>query len=363
MTFDKIIMYVMAVGILIGACDKIIGNKFGLGEKFEEGLNTMGTLAIGMAGIICLAPVISDVIGPVIAPMCSMVSIDPAMFGSILACDMGGYPLAMNLAQSEEIGLFSGILIASMLGCTVSFTIPVGLGLIDQKDQPYFAQGLLIGLITIPIGGVLGSIAAGFDIKLVLINTIPVLIISILLAIGLKCIPDAMIKGCIYFGRLIEIVILIGLALAGFESLTGIVILKGMAPISEAMGIVGSIAVVLMGILPVLTLFLKLLDKPLQSLGKKVGLDTSSTAALIITLANAVPVFVMLKEMSPKGKVVNVAFIVSASCVFGDHLGFTAGVEQSMITPLIVGKLAAGITAVILAFVMTKNLEGAEQNK
>ena len=357
MTLDKIIMYIMAVGIILGAGDKILGNKFGLGEKFEEGLNTMGTLAIGMVGIICLAPVISDVIGPIIAPLCSAVSIDPAMFGSILACDMGGYPLAMNLAESKEIGLFSGILIASMLGCTVSFTIPVGLGLIEKKDQPFFAKGLLIGLITIPIGGVLGSIAAGFDMKLVLLNTIPVLIISIILIIGLKCIPNAMIKGCIYFGRFIEIVILIGLALAGFESLTGIVIIKGMAPISEAMGIVGSIGVVLMGILPMLTLLLKVLDKPLKTFGTKVGLDSSSAAGLIITLANAVPVFVMLKEMSPKGKVINVAFIVSASCVFGDHLGFTAGVEANMMTPLIVGKLAAGITAVFLAFIMTQNLK------
>ena len=66
MPFDKIILYIMAVGVLLGALDRIIGNKFGLGEQFEEGFNSMGPLALGMVGIVCLAPVISDVLGPII---------------------------------------------------------------------------------------------------------------------------------------------------------------------------------------------------------------------------------------------------------------------------------------------------------
>ena len=59
MSFDQIILWVMAFGALIGAADKIIGNRFGLGEKFDEGFQAMGSLALGMVGIVCLAPVIS----------------------------------------------------------------------------------------------------------------------------------------------------------------------------------------------------------------------------------------------------------------------------------------------------------------
>ena len=57
MSFDEIIIWVMAVGLLIGAADKIIGNKFGLGEKFDEGFNAMGPLALGdLIGLdVCLA--------------------------------------------------------------------------------------------------------------------------------------------------------------------------------------------------------------------------------------------------------------------------------------------------------------------
>jgi ethanolamine transporter len=52
--------------------------------------------------------------------------------------------------------------------------------------------------------------------------------------------------------------------------------------------------------------------------------------------------------------VINVAFAVSAAFVFGDHLGFVAGVNAAMIGPVIVGKLVGGITAVIIAYIVTK---------
>ncbi|NCB64299.1 MAG: ethanolamine utilization protein EutH, partial [Clostridia bacterium] len=42
--------------------------------------------------------------------------------------------------------------------------------------------------------------------------------------------------------------------------------------------------------------------------------------------------------------------------VFGDHLGFTAGNEPEMIFPVIVGKLVAGVTAVILANILAPKL-------
>ena len=40
----------------------------------------------------------------------------------------------------------------------------------------------------------------------------------------------------------------------------------------------------------------------------------------------------------------------------GDHLGFTAGVDQSMVTPVIIGKLVAGITALIVANLLAPKL-------
>ena len=59
----------------LGAVDRIIGNRFGLGEKFEEGIIAMGSLALSMIGIICLAPVLAGLLRPVVVPLLSLIHI------------------------------------------------------------------------------------------------------------------------------------------------------------------------------------------------------------------------------------------------------------------------------------------------
>ena len=148
------IIYLMTVFMIIGALDRIFGNRLGLGQEFENGILALGTLGLSMLGIISLAPVLANVLRPVVVPVYRFLGADPGMFpGAILACDMGGGSLALELAESREAGLFGGTIIGSMLGATVVFTIPVALGLIDPKDRKFLAQGLLAGVITIPVGG------------------------------------------------------------------------------------------------------------------------------------------------------------------------------------------------------------------
>ncbi len=363
MSFDQVIIWVMAIGALVGGADKITGNHLGLGEKFDEGFQAMGSLALGMVGIVCLAPVISNLLGPVIIPACKAIGADPALFASILANDMGGYSLAMELAIDHQAGLFAGNIVASMLGCTLVFSIPVGLSLIEKEDQQYFSKGLLIGLITIPVGCLIGGLIAGFPMGLIWRNTLPILVIAVLLALGLKFIPNQMIKGCTIFGQFITIVIYIGLACAAFEHLTGVVIIPGMAPIMEGMNAIAGIAIVLLGTFPVLTILVKVLDKPLNALGRKIGMDSTSAAGIVFTLANSVPVYTMMKDMKKRGIIINTAWLVPATAALGDHLGFTAGVETSMITPVVLGKLIAGVVAIILAYFMTKNMEEEVENE
>ncbi|MCH8327877.1 MAG: ethanolamine utilization protein EutH, partial [Candidatus Marinimicrobia bacterium] len=48
MTFSTLLIWVMAAGNMIGALDRVLGNKLGLGQQFEEGFHAMGPLALGM---------------------------------------------------------------------------------------------------------------------------------------------------------------------------------------------------------------------------------------------------------------------------------------------------------------------------
>ncbi|NLZ52012.1 MAG: ethanolamine utilization protein EutH [Thermoanaerobacteraceae bacterium] len=356
MSIDSIILYIMLLGCIIGGIDKFFGNKLGLGEQFEEGFNAMGPIALAIVGIVSLAPVLANLVKPVVTPILKIFGADPAMAAAIIANDMGGYSLAIALAESEQAGLYSGLIVAAMLGCTLVFSMPLGLGLIAQDDRPHFFKGLLLGLISIPFGSILGGIVAGFGMTMLIRNTIPIAVFSILLALVLWQFPSKTIHIASYLGILIERISLVGLILAAFYSFTGTQIIPGLAPIWEGLTITVQIGVILLGAFPMVHLLVKLLSKPLNIIGSRVGLDETSTGGLLITLANSIPVYGMMKDMNPRGKVMNAAFLVPATATLGAHLGFTAGVNSEMIAPVIAGKLFAGIIALFLSYFATRNL-------
>ena len=355
MSINEIILSLMAVFLVLGALDRVIGNKFGLGEKFEEGILAMGALALAMIGILCLAPVLSALLRPVVVPLYGFLGADPAMFaGTILANDMGGAALARELALTEEAGQFGGLIVGAMLGPTVVFTIPVALGILRKEDLESLAQGVLAGIVTIPLGAFAGGLAAGFPVGMVLRNLIPIVLIALLLALGLWKRPAAMVKGFAVFGKVVVALITLGLAAAIVESLTGLVLVPGMAPIEEGFVTVGAIAIVLAGAFPLVYVITRVFQKPLLRLGRLLGMNDVAAAGLVATLANNIPMFQMLHQMDRRGKVINVAFAVSAAFVFGDHLGFTAGFDETMIFPMIVAKLTGGAAAVGLALLLTR---------
>ena len=356
MSFHEILIAVMAVFAVLGAIDRIFGNRWGLGREFEEGILAMGSLALAMVGIVSLAPVLAAVLKPVVVPLYQFLGADPAMFaGTILACDMGGGALAVELTQNHDAAMLGGVLTGSMLGATLVFTIPVAMGILREEDRPAMAKGILCGIVTIPLGVLAGGIAAGFSVGMVLRNLIPIVLIAVLIALGLWRAEGAMVRGFALFGKIVVIVVTLGLAAAIVEALTGFAVIPGMAPISEGFEIVGTIAILLAGAFPLVFVLTKLLRSPLMAAGQKLGINDAAAAGLIASLANSIATFGMVKDMNERGKVVNIAFAVSAAFVFGDHLGFTAGFAPEMIGPMIIGKLAGGVSAVAVAMFLTKN--------
>ncbi len=355
MSVHEILIGVMGVFAALGALDRIFGNRFGLGKPFEDGILSMGTLALAMIGIISLAPVLAKVLDPVVVPVYRFLGADPAMFaGTILACDMGGGALAQQMTQDPDAALLGGVLCGSMLGATVVFTIPVAMGLLRKEDRPALAKGILAGIVTIPLGLLAGGLVAGFAPVMVLRNLIPILLIGGLIVLGLIFAENAMIKGFGIFGKAIVALITLGLGAAIVEELTGFAIIPGMAPLSEGFATVGAIAIVLAGAFPLVHLVTKLLQRPLQGLGKLLGINGIAAGGLVATLANSIATFERVKEMDSRGKVVNIAFAVSAAFVFGDHMGFTAGFAPKMLPAMIVGKLVGGITAIAVALLLTR---------
>ena len=371
-SLSKLIMLLMAIFLIVGGIDKIRGNKHGYGEQFDRGFQALGDLATAMIGMIALVPVIKIVLGNLLGSFFSMIGSDPSLFaGIILGMDLGGYPLAMELAQSEAVGLFTGMIVAAVMGINVVFNIPVGMGIIRKEDQPYLAVGILIGLITVPLACIVGGIVminSGFPLTFsdIIFNTLPVAVVAVLIILGLVLMQQKMLRGFILFGKGVTALVTFGTIIAVFQYLTGIrfplfhVMVEpdssGVIPLLDGIQVVGGIALVLLGAFPLVTFITRKFRSPLQKLGRKLNLDESSIAGLIANLANNIPTFQLLKDMNPKGKIFNCAFTVSAAFLLGDHLGFAANANQQMIVPMLAAKLTGGITALILAAFLWKKL-------
>lgn len=372
---STIVVMIMAIFMLVGAIDRICGNKLGYGEQFEEGINAMGPLAMSMAGVVAVAPILALLLKPIFGPIYNAVGADPAMFATtLLACDMGGYPLAMAMAESEAIGNYAGLILGSMMGPTIVFTIPVALGIIDPEDRSYLGAGTLVGLVTIPIGCIAGGFVMNttpykLGVGDVLLNMIPVVIIAGLIAVGLWFAPAGMMKGFDKFGNGVTIFITAVTAIAIFQYNTGIHLPlfvgmvddsfvggEGVNGLESGLLTCGVIAITLAGAYPMVKFVTDKFGKALEKLGAALGMNAAGSAGLVATLANNIAMFNLLKEMNPKGKLLNCAFAVSAAFVFGDHLGFCAANNPDMIFPMIVGKLVAGILAVVLGNIMAPAL-------
>ena len=351
---------VMAIFAIIGALDKIFGNRLKLGDEFEKGLMTLGPLSLSMLGMMTIAPVLADLLIPVISPVARVCGFDAsAIAGILIANDMGGAALADSVAADPLLGAFHGLCVASMLGATISFTIPVALRSTKKENHNDVLLGLLCGISTIPVGCFVSGLTMGISPLEVLLNLLPAIVISVIIIIGLLKFPKATIKIFSVFGKIISILITCGLALGIFQTLTGKTIIENTAPLMESAAIVFTICITLAGTFPLIAIISKLLKKPLSALGKKMELDDTSVVGLIATLANSIATIESADRMNRKGRVINLAFAVSAAFVFGDHLAFTLSYNAEHIVAVIVGKLVAGVTAIALASVLVKKQKEA----
>ncbi len=355
LTPSQLIIDLMVLFMLIGAVDHLIGNKLGLGPAFLEGFAAFGSIAPTMAGIIVLVPLIERMILPLAAPLQTVFGMDPAILsGMLLACDMGAWPLAGELASTPQGQALGGMILSSMMGVNIVFNIPVALGIVKPEDHPAMVKGILCGFITIPIGCFVGGLASGASLGFLLLNLIPILLVSAVICAGLLFFPRLITRIFLILGRIIQTAAIAACVLAIAASLTGINLVPGLGSIHGAMDTVIAVVLVLPGAYVLVQVISRLLRKPFAAAGSAIGLDDKSAVGLVTTLANAVPTFHLIGDMNERGKVVNFAFLVSAGYLLGDHLAFCSAMEPTLSLPMLIGKAAGGVTAVLLALLFTR---------
>ena len=342
--------YIMAAFALLGALDRLFGCRLGIGKEFENGLHIFGALALSMIGMIIISPAIESLLGGAFGFIHKYLHIDPSVItASLFANDMGGAELSVRVAKDDCLGLFNGLVVSSMMGCTVSFTIPNALGMVATAKHKPLLTGLLCGIVTIPVGCFASGLICKIPLVKLLVDLAPLTVFAIIIALGLFFFRDGCVKVFDVFGKIIKIVITVGLALGILRFLTGFELIKGLNTLEYGADICLSIAAFMTGALPLLFILSKIFKGPLRIFGKKLGINESAAIGLVSTLATSITTFEKMSDMDDRGVVLNSAFAVPAAFVLADHLAFTLSFEPSYVLSMIAGKILAGILAVALA--------------
>ncbi|MEH7885386.1 ethanolamine utilization protein EutH [Bacillus sp. JJ1609] len=378
----KIVIYIIMACAVIGAFAAIRNSDEGLGKQFMEGLHAIGHIFVPAAGIMASIPFLSWFIDKVAGPFFAAIGADPAIAATaILATDMGGYQLAEVLKETQE-GWIMAMIVGFMAGATIVFSIPMGLAMLDKRDHKYMALGVMAGILSIPFGALISSIIIMFTnsevrdfiattgdanyvfnlgLTQILLNLLPLLIFVVAIALGLYFLPDLMIKAFMWFGRILDAAIKLVLVFSIVEIFTGLFSTVfgawGFHPIMadkedqfRALETAGYIGIMLAGAFPMVYLLQKYAGGPLEAMGRKIGLSKEGSAGIVATIANILAMFKLVKTMPPKDKVINIAFAVASAFLLGDHLSFTANFQPTLILPIIVGKLSAGVIGIGLAY-------------
>lgn len=350
---SNIIIYVLILFSVIAGLDKVFGNKLKLGEHFVVAFNSMGMLSLSILGLYTIAPLIGKILFMILSPITDLTGIDPSVFtGIFLAPDMGGYSTSMLIAMNESIGAFSGIILSSMIGTTIVFTIPLAIGIIAKEDHIYFVKGILYGLIIVPFGSLLSGLFMDIPLSMLLLNHVPVFLFAITISIALYISPHKILSLLTILSKIIIPISVIGLLIGILDFMLGITLFDSLISFEEGLLVVGRITIVLSGAYPLFHLLTKIMKKYLTLFGEVLGINVTSALGLVISLTNCIPMLMSYKDMDEKGKVLNAAFVVGAGYVFGGQLAFVSSIESPHILPFVLAKLFTGTIAVLLANAM-----------
>ena len=339
----------------LGAIDYVIGNKFGIGKEFKKAFELLGTMSLSMIGMIVIAPLIGSLLSPFFEFTYKTLHVDPSIISaSLFANDMGGASLSKEITRNESIGMFNALVVSSMMGATVSFTIPLAVGVVGKEKHKEMFLGFLCGIVTIPIGCFISVLLCGISIVDLLLNILPLLILSLIIAFGLVKAPNICVKIFKAFAKCMTVVIIIGLLMGIINYMMDRELIKGIASIEYGAMVCFNASIVMCGMFPLLNIISKLLKRPLKVFGKKADINEAAALGFVSTLATNVTTFGIMDKMDKKGVMLNSAFAVSAAFTFAGHLAFTIAFEPGYLLPVIVGKITAGILSVMAAGIVYK---------
>lgn len=380
---SKVIIYIIMACAAAGCIASIVKPESELGQQFMEGINAIGSIFLPVAGIMASLPILSKLVTVGIGPVFKLFGADPAIAATtLLAVDMGGYQLAESLAQTKEAWIIATTT-GYMAGATIVFSLPIALKIVKENFHKQLSLGMMIGFITIPVGVFIScimimitnpairevvstdpnaaTVVLSMTFQQIIINLIPLIIVCSLLAFGLWKNSNVMIRGFQAFGKFVDAFTKIVFTLVVIEYFTSVFstlfggwifdpIIADSIDQNRALEVAGYIGMMLCGAFPMVYLIQKFASKPIEKLSKKMNLSSNFATGILAATTNVIALFSMIDDSMDDRDIVSlIGFSVCGAFLIGDHLAFTANFQPNLIVPVMLGKLGAGILAVVIA--------------
>ena len=361
---NTVISWILAIFAVIGGLDFLFGNKLGLGSKFEKALSLMGPMATSITGVIIMVPVLSLALQKTIVPLFAAIGFDPGVFGGLIPIDWGGFFLAKDLAADPRLGLFGGINVAGTFGTALSFAIPMGMRVLKDKDkQDAFARGILEGLAVMPAALILGGLAAKLSLGEILWHSLPILVLSFLVLLGIWKNLPLMVRIFSVFSQIRRAIGILGITIGAFQQMSGVTIIPIITPILDALRIIAMITVTMLGCLPLSEFLTRLLRKPLTSLAQKIRTTPEALSDPIMTIASGTAGIIAMQDFDLRGIELNAAFVVFAVSALSAQLSFILNnAPDQMASYMITKFVGAFLAAVFSVWMMNRREKKSRKN-
>lgn len=353
----NIFVAVMLIFALIGLTDKILGGKLGFARDFDQGLSTMGGLVLSIVGLYSIGVSFVQSHAEAIARSTAGLFFDPSLIvGSVLAPDMGALGMALRLAESQPMAIFTGAMVAGSLGMTIGYQLPVFLAAVKKEEIPGLMRGFIYGLIPIPVGLAVGGLLLGLSPITLLLNMIPLVALVLLLIGAFRIAPNGTMKILILFGNFIRIISFIFFGLSVIGVFLPEYAVCDISLVEEILYMVLRMVLVACGGMVLSHFILSRFPEQISGIGKKLGVNSESVVGLILSSTQSLAMLPLYSRMDKKGQVMNAAFSVAGAYMVGGQCAFVSSLAtpaQSMF--YILSKFLSGVLAVILTVVIVKD--------
>ena len=349
----NIFILLMLVMVAFALLDKILNNRFRLGDAFDKGLHSMGSIAISMSGFYCIAIYFLQNNTDIVKTITSILPIDSTIFiGSILAPDMGGFSIIQQWTNNPSLLILAGVLLTSTLGAAISFQLPIFLSSLQKEDTTTFLHGVVYGILPLPFVLLIFSFFIGLNNAFYYI--LPIAFICFALFLALRFAYTQTIRCLKVFAHAIRILGIVFFAMV-IATLFFNIPFTSEALIAEAMLIVLKMSIIVCGSMVLCEILLRVGKLQIRKVADFLKINEASVIGLLLSFVTSLAMIPLFSKMDRRGKLMNAAFGVSGAYVLGGQLGFIASVCDNHTTLIYIAcKLLIGFIAIALIFILEK---------